>query len=295
VARLAARLPQNAPGDFFVDDTCIDCGTCRIVAPGVFRRSDAVGMTIVQRQPVDAAEAKRAAMALVACPTSSIGALDKTGVRAASAAFPDPIEQGGSVYYCGFASEHSFGASSYLIVRPEGNVLVDSPRAAKPLMDAIEALGGVRTMLLSHKDDVADHTKYAARFGCSRVMHAADVGSGTRDVEQKIEGDGPVPLAPDLTVIPLAGHTRGSIGLLYGGRFLFTGDHLWWDEDELALGASRSVCWYSWREQTRSMQKLLAFEFDWVLPGHGMPHHAKSPTDMREKLASLVGRMKRGG
>ena len=39
------------------------------------------------------------------------------------------------VYYCGFASEDSFGASSYLVARPGNGVLVDSPRAAKPLAD----------------------------------------------------------------------------------------------------------------------------------------------------------------
>ena len=33
VARPSARLSQNAPGDFFVDDSCIDCETCRVLAP----------------------------------------------------------------------------------------------------------------------------------------------------------------------------------------------------------------------------------------------------------------------
>ena len=30
------RVPENAPGDFFVDSTCIDCDTCRQIAPRVF-------------------------------------------------------------------------------------------------------------------------------------------------------------------------------------------------------------------------------------------------------------------
>ena len=30
------RVPQNVPGDFFVDSTCIDCDTCRQIAPRVF-------------------------------------------------------------------------------------------------------------------------------------------------------------------------------------------------------------------------------------------------------------------
>jgi len=36
VASLAQRLPDNVPGDFFVDDTCIDCDACRIFAPAIF-------------------------------------------------------------------------------------------------------------------------------------------------------------------------------------------------------------------------------------------------------------------
>jgi hypothetical protein len=32
------------------------------------------------------------------------------------------------VFHCGFASEDSFGATSWLVRRPEGNVMMDSPR-----------------------------------------------------------------------------------------------------------------------------------------------------------------------
>ena len=34
------RLPENVPGDFFVDSTCIDCDTCRQIAPQVFAEGD---------------------------------------------------------------------------------------------------------------------------------------------------------------------------------------------------------------------------------------------------------------
>lgn len=32
------------------------------------------------------------------------------------------------VFHCGFASEYSFGATSWLVRRAEGNVMMDSPR-----------------------------------------------------------------------------------------------------------------------------------------------------------------------
>jgi glyoxylase-like metal-dependent hydrolase (beta-lactamase superfamily II)/ferredoxin len=292
MARVQSRLTGNVPGEFFVDDACIDCETCRVVAPEVFVRSQALGLSVVGAQPRSDEGALRAKMALVACPTSAIGTESKLDVRAAVRAFPERIA-GSDVHYCGFAAESSFGASSYLVSRGEGNVLVDSPRAARPLFERIAALGGVRTMLLSHRDDVADHAIFARRFGCTRVLHAADVGPGTRDVERLIDGDESVALDPHLLVIPVPGHTRGSVAFLYRSRFLFTGDHLWGSEDGAHLEASREVCWYSWAEQIRSMQKLLAYDFEWVLPGHGPRFRAEPPT-MRRKLEELITRMRSG-
>jgi glyoxylase-like metal-dependent hydrolase (beta-lactamase superfamily II)/ferredoxin len=291
MARASARASENAPGDLFVDDSCLDCETCRILAPAVFVRSRRLGQSIVGHQPTEASDGLRARMAIVSCPTSSIGSVSKASVHDAVAALPVPVE--GEVSYCGYASESSYGAASYLVQREAGNVLVDSPRAARPLIERIESMGGVAQMFLSHRDDVADHARYAHRFGCERILHAADVGAGTRDVERRIEGDEPVSLAPDLLAIPVPGHTRGSVALLYRGRFLFTGDHLWASADGAGLDASSEVCWFSWSEQTRSMERLLAFDFEWVLPGHGPRLHAPAAR-MRQELEKLVRRMKRG-
>jgi glyoxylase-like metal-dependent hydrolase (beta-lactamase superfamily II)/ferredoxin len=291
VARRADRLPNNAEGDVFVDASCIDCEVCRIVAPHTFGRDDSVGQSIVKLQPKGEVERRRAAMALVACPTSSIGAKE-LDVKDASHAFPDRLADGSDdVYFCGYASEDSYGAQSWLIVRPEGNVLVDSPRAAKPLLEEIENLGGVRFMFLTHRDDVADHRVFRDTFGCERILHRRDVTSGTRGVERVIEGDDVVDLAHDLKIVPAPGHTPGSAVLVHRGAHLFSGDHVWGDEDAPGLHASRNVCWYSWSEQKRSMQRLLDHDFSAVLPGHGRPHRAPSVEAMRAEVRALVARM----
>ena len=291
MARTEDRLPENAPGDYFVDSSCIDCDTCRFVAPGVFARSDAHGMSVVARQPATLAERRRAAMALVACPTSSIGTSAKADVAAAATAFPEPLSD--RVHYCGYASASSYGASSYLIVREGGNVLVDSPRASKPLLKRLRELGGARYMFLSHRDDVADHSVFARELGCERILHEADVSPDTAGVEVKVSGNSTYSVAPDLTVIPVPGHTRGSAALLHG-EYLFTGDHLAGEDDGGAeLHAWRGVCWYSWAEQTRSMEALLGHRFSWVLPGHGRVLRAGSPEAMREKLTRLIEKMRR--
>jgi glyoxylase-like metal-dependent hydrolase (beta-lactamase superfamily II) len=230
-------------------------------------------------------------MALVACPTGSIGALQRHSVKTAIAAFPEEIA--GRVYFCGFASRHSYGATSYFIVRPEGNVLVDSPRFSQPLVKRLAEMGGVRWMILTHRDDVADHELFQQRFDCQRIMHSADVSGNLRQVERIISGNGPVRLDGGLTLIPVPGHTRGHMCVLYQDCFLFTGDHLAWDEDEEGLTAFHDYCWYSWPEQIRSMEKLLPYRFEWVLPGHGRRYHAASCEAMRKELRSCIEWMRK--
>jgi glyoxylase-like metal-dependent hydrolase (beta-lactamase superfamily II)/ferredoxin len=289
VARTADRLNENEPGDYFVDSSCIDCDTCRQVAPETYARLSSAGQSIVFRQPETSEQRLRAAMALVACPTASIGTVSKTDVGFAASAFPDPITP--DVHYCGYASESSFGAASYLLVRPGGNVLVDSPRAAGPLLERLAELGGVRTMILTHRDDVADHEAIHRAFGCERVIHESDVDAGTAVAERKLRGRGPVRLDAELTVIPVPGHTRGSVALLYRDEYLFSGDHVWYENALQRLHAARSVCWYSWTEQTRSMAELGEYPFEWVLPGHGRRWHAPSREVMRAEVRALAARM----
>ncbi|MES1023150.1 MBL fold metallo-hydrolase [Gloeocapsa sp. BRSZ] len=270
MAHLNQRRPQNVSGDFYVDNTCIDCDTCRWMTPEVFRRIE--GHSAVYHQPDNDIERLRSLQALLACPTSSIGTVEKPyDIKQAQQSFP--IRVAANVYHCGYHAENSYGAASYLILRPEGNVMVDSPRFTPPLVKQIEKLGGVRYLYLTHKDDVADHQKYHEHLECDRILHHDDVTSNTRSVEIQLTGSEPFQLASDLLIIPVPGHTRGHTVLLHK-QFLFTGDHLAWSDNRHSLVAWRDVCWYSWSEQIKSMRKLTKYAFEWVLPGHGRRHNA---------------------
>jgi glyoxylase-like metal-dependent hydrolase (beta-lactamase superfamily II) len=218
--------------------------------------------------------------------------MSRRSARSGVEAFPLHVVD--DIYFCGFTSEASFGAWSYLIVRPKeqgGNILVDSPRFNNPLVKRIEELGGVNLMLLSHRDDIADHAKFAEHFHCPRVMHEGD-SAAARGIERVITGKAPVCIDADLRIIPTPGHTRGHQVFLYRNKVLFTGDHLAWSPERETLTAFRDVCWYSWTEQTYSMEKLLACRFEWVLPGHGRIGHGNAE-EMHKHLERCVEIMKR--
>jgi glyoxylase-like metal-dependent hydrolase (beta-lactamase superfamily II)/ferredoxin len=287
MALVELKRPENVSGDFFVDSSCIDCDLCRQIAPDSFTRAGE--QSIVYSQPQTEAEEFAALKALVSCPTSSIGALGTHNTRAAVRAYPEPVAE--NVYFCGFAAESSYGASSYFVRRESGNILVDSPRFARPLAKQIEALGGVKYLFLTHRDDVADHEKWAAHFHAERLMHSDDVGRSTKNIERVLSGNEVIPFADDVLLIPTPGHTRGHMVLLYRERFLFAGDHLWWSPNYQSLYASPNVCWYNWNEQTRSMERLTEYSFEWVLPGHGRRFHAGAE-EMRRQLLACVERMK---
>jgi glyoxylase-like metal-dependent hydrolase (beta-lactamase superfamily II)/ferredoxin len=287
MALVELKREENVGGDFFVDSTCIDCDLCRQIAPDTFSR---VGeQSIVYRQP-DRHETEFAALkALVSCPTASIGALGTHDTKAAVAAYPEPVAE--EVYFCGFASESSYGASSYFIKRKEGNILVDSPRFARPLVKRIEEMGGAKFMFLTHRDDVADHEKWSSHFRAERIMHSDDIGRSTKEIERVLTGNQEIRFDEEVLLIPTPGHTRGHAVLLYKNRFLFSGDHLWWSPNYQSLYASPNVCWYNWNEQTRSMERLADYQFEWVLPGHGRRFHTNA-TGMRQQVLACIERMK---
>ena len=292
MANLTKILKINTRGEFFVDSTCIDCDACRQIAPEVF--ADSGGYSYVYSQPKNEIEKRKAVQALISCPVGAIGFINDNSRFLISSVINDfPILIEDDVFYCGFNSEKSFGANSYFIKNQSGNWLVDSPRFVLHLVKKFESMGGIKYIFLSHRDDVADAGKFASHFNSSVIIHKDDL-FGFKNADIVIEGNNPIEIEPEFIVIPTPGHTKGHCVLLYKNKFLFTGDHLWWDRDEKHLDAGRDVCWYSWERQIESMEKLIAFDFEWILPGHGQ-RVKLSKSDVKKELEKLVERMKRWG
>jgi glyoxylase-like metal-dependent hydrolase (beta-lactamase superfamily II) len=78
------------------------------------------------------------------------------------------------------------------------------------------------------------------------------------------------------------------MALLYNNRFLFSGDHLWWNRDLQRLGTPERLVWDD-AQLEQSVRKLLTHSFEWVLPGHGERINLHQG-DMKKAVAHLLQR-----
>ena len=259
-----------ASDEFRINERCIDCGTCWTFDPDHFAAG--AGIAVVAHQPVGEASQRQALLTLQACPVAAIETSRALQRTTPADGFPSWIcsHAAGEVFYCGWASHRSFGARSWLIQRADGNVMVDVPRWSALLARRIEVMGGLAQIVLTHRDDVADHQRWAQAFACERWIHRGDADAAP-SAEQVLEGQEPLELAPQIELLPTPGHTPGSLCLLLGDqrRVLFSGDHVWWNRDQDVLVCSERYCWWDFNVQIRSLQRLQPLDVAWLLPGHG--------------------------
>ncbi|MGI9604327.1 MAG: MBL fold metallo-hydrolase [Acidimicrobiales bacterium] len=287
MARLEDRHPAGAPGDWFVDTRCIDCDAARQVAPGLIARNPEDGASVFTRQPESPDDVELAWRAAMVCPTRSVGHVHLRKP-------PEPVyphDLGDGVFRLGHNARSSFGAHSYLVRRPGGNLMIDSPRWTREVADPVADLGGISHILLSHRDDVADADRYAERFGARVWIHTDDQDAADYATDL-IAGHAASEITDGTTCFPVPGHTRGSVLYLVDGHLLFSGDSLSWHPRRESLHAFRRACWYSWAEQTASLGRLAdsGLGFDRLFCGHGWNHDA-SADDMQAHLVDLVARM----
>ncbi len=255
------------------------------MAPGlIVEKGD---KSVFARQPANEEEEMMAWRAMLVCPTASVRT-EKKRPRP-DGIFPQELAPG--IYRCGFNSKDSYGAHSYFVKRPEGNLLVDSPRFSKELRLFFEKAGGIADILLSHQDDVADADKYADEFDARVWIHEDDARAAPYATDL-LKNKNTLTIRDDLLAIPVPGHTKGSVVYLLENKYLFTGDSLAWSEERKQLIAFRDACWYSWEALTESLARLKPHRFEWVLPGHGWSVRLPAE-EMARQLTALVQRMKR--
>lgn len=67
------KVPEQAPGRYYVDANCIDCDVCRETAPENFRANEDEGYSYVFKQPENDEEEAQCQDAMESCPVEAIG------------------------------------------------------------------------------------------------------------------------------------------------------------------------------------------------------------------------------
>ncbi|MEU0809639.1 MBL fold metallo-hydrolase [Streptomyces sp. NPDC005970] len=279
--------PDGGQNGWYVDDRCTNCDVARQLAPGLIGEA-ADGRSRVLRQPRDEAENRLLHTAAYACHVRSIRPPSR---RLDPELDPFPMALDGSVYLCGHNSTQTAAANSYLLRRPSGNVMVDTPRWSEALAERYEALGPVTEVLLTHRDHAAHGRRWADRLGARLWIHEGDLAAAP-DADRVLRGTEPVEVADGLVAHPLPGHTEGSVLYLADGRYCFSGDSLYWSRTTEDIEVVESVTWYSIEELAASLARSAPhLRFEWLLPGHG--DRRRLPADeMARRLAGLTDRVR---
>lgn len=272
--------PSNAAGAWYVDSRCIRCDASRNWAPGLID-ADAAGRSYMARQPEGKEEQAAMWRAAAACPTKSIGNLDHH--TEPQGIFPYQLTDG--VMALGNNALSSFAAHSFLVERPDGNLMVDSPRYNRTLAERVDSLGGIAHILLSHRDDVADADRWAERYG-ARVW----IGEADRDAApyatNVTAGDAVALISPGAVSIPAPGHTAGHVVYHINDRLLFTGDTLHWNHRRGEMDVFPKQTFYSWATLADTMDMLASLPVEWVFAGHGMWHNIGAQ-EWKRQMAAL--------
>ena len=180
------------------------------------------------------------------------------------AVFPNEVPSGGSLQP-DFAQESIFafppnrdtlGGTSYLIVRNEGNILIDCPALDQTNQDFLGAHGGVRWLFLTHRGAIGKTAEIQQTFGCEILVQEQEAyllpGLTVTSFRQEFTLDAAA------QVIWTPGHSPGSSCLYYSklGGILFSGRHLVPNQHGEAVPL-RTAKTFHWPRQIQSLRFLL--------------------------------------
>ncbi len=158
----------------------------------------------------------------------------------------------------------SFGEISYLIVTGDGIFMVDVPEYREENLTFIENKGVPEFIFLTHRDDVADAAMFREKFGARLIIQESEkyaVRKPDLSFKDSLQIGG-------ATIIHTPGHSPGS-SCLYcpESRVMFTGDHITADRGK---PVAEDFSWtYDYKLQIESARRLLDYDFEYILPGHG--------------------------
>ena len=186
---------------------------------------------------------------------------------------------------------------SFVLERPEGNVIIYNSPGVSSSVDAIRDLGGASRLLINHGHEAMygapdlDVAVYVHELDRAEVAGSLSV-AGVFDRRQMIDDD--------LEVIPTPGHTAGTTSYLWNNgsrRFLFTGDFIWiehgeWKAVVLDDGLRRAYL--------DSLVLVRDLDFDVLVPwgttddcpSYGL---VEANAEIRDRVDAIIDRVRAGG
>lgn len=192
--------------------------------------------------------------------------------------------------------DRRYRIKSFVLERPEGNVVIYHSPGLNEAANDINQLGGATRVLMNHEhESLGGQPEIDLPFWIHR--DDADAISDTVKIDGQFNQR--EALASDLEVIPTPGHTPGTTMFLWNNgehRFLFTGDFLCVDNGEwrtVILGSSNR------EESIKSLEFIRDLEFDAIVPwvaieGEGSVFFADNEEDKRERLQNIIDRVRNG-
>jgi glyoxylase-like metal-dependent hydrolase (beta-lactamase superfamily II) len=150
----------------------------------------------------------------------------------------------------------TLGGTAYLIVRNEGNILVDCPAKDDTNQDFIKAHGGVRWLFITHRTAIGKTAELKLALNCEVIIQEQEayllpeVELTTFNQELSLDST--------LQLIWTPGHSPGSSCLYYSdfGGILFSGRHILPDGSGKPMPL-RTAKTFHWKRQLKSLQLLL--------------------------------------
>lgn len=142
--------------------------------------------------------------------------------------------------------------------------MVDVPDFVEQNLWLIEEKGAPEFIFLTHRDDVADAVMFREKFGSKLIIHETEKYA-VRKPDFTFKDSYQI---GDATIIHTPGHSPGSSSQYYtASKVMFTGDHVTADRGK---PVAEDFSWtYNYELQLASARKLLGYDFEYILAGHG--------------------------
>ncbi|MEP0918718.1 MBL fold metallo-hydrolase [Leptolyngbya sp. DQ-M1] len=157
----------------------------------------------------------------------------------------------------------TLGGTAYLIVRKDGNLLIDCPAWDENTRSFLDAQGGVSKLVITHRGGMGKVREIQEVFGCEVIVQEQEayllpnmaVSSFRESLSLASLAYGDM---SEMQVIWTPGHSPGSACVYYAalGGILFSGRHLLPNAqgDPVPLRTAKT---FHWNRQIRHVRKLL--------------------------------------